>query len=232
VRSLAAQGVHLAVLPDLARNEPRGVSQDELLPLLQALSAETQIMLAVGMAERTPEGVYKTLTLLGSGEMLAQHRQTHFDAQERAAGFVAGDRVPPVVATSIGNIGLIASSEGLVPEVARGLKLSGAEILVWCAGDVPRLRVMARTRANEERAYVVSAGDTTSAGGGYVVDPTGGVIAETLAGRTMATSGDIHRMLARWNEMAPGTNPVRDRRPAAFQALFAAPARENADIRG
>jgi hypothetical protein len=46
------------------------------------------------------------------------------------------------------------------------------------------------------------------------------VLAETLAGRAMAMSADVHRMLARWNDMAPGTNPVRDRRPEAFGALF------------
>ena len=87
---------------------------------------------------------------------------------------------------------------------------------------VAPLRSLARARANEERAYVVCAGDTSSAGGGYVVDPTGAVIGETLAGRTMAMSADMHRMLARWNDMAPGTNPVQHRRPESFGILFEA----------
>ena len=56
--------------------------------------------------------------------------------------------------------------------------------------------------------------------GGCIVDPTGNVIGETLEGRTMAMSADIHRMLARWNDMAPGTNPVRDRDPETFRILY------------
>ena len=199
----------------------RGLSDAELLPLLQSLSRETRVLVAALMAERTDGATYRTAYLLGTGEVLAKHRQTHLTAREEDLGFTPGDEPAPIIETAIGNIGLLAGAEGLVPEVARGLKLAGAEALAWCAGDlgVP-LRTLARTRANEERAYVVCAGDTSTAGGGYVVDPTGTVIGETLAGRTMAMSADMHHMLARWNDMAPGTNPVRDRDPVAFSILF------------
>jgi predicted amidohydrolase len=221
VRSLAQQGAKLIVLPDLSGSDPRGLSEAELLPLLQSLSRETRVLVAALMAERTDGATYRTAYLLGTGEVLAKHRQTHLTAREEDLGFTPGDEPAPIVETAIGNIGLIAGAEGLVPEVARGLKLAGAEALAWCAGDlgVP-LRSLARARANEERAYVVCAGDTSTAGGGYVIDPTGAVIGETLAGRTMAMSADMHRMLARWNDMAPGTNPVRDRDPVAFRILF------------
>jgi predicted amidohydrolase len=225
VRTLAAQGVRLVVLPDLAGEDARAVSQQELLPLIEALSTETATMLAVTVAERTPAATYKSITLIDRGVLLAAHRQSHLSPRELAAGFTAGDAAPPLVACAVGNIGLLSASEGLVPELARGLKLRGAEVLAWSAGDVggtgAPLRTIARVRANEERAYVVAAGDTSAAGGGYVVDPTGTVIGETLSGRAMAMSADIHRMLTRWNDMAPGTNPVRDRHPETFRSLFA-----------
>jgi predicted amidohydrolase len=221
VRSLAEQGSRLIVLPDLSGSDPRGLSQQELLPLLQALSLDTRTLIVALMAERTDGATYRTAYLLGSGEVLAAHRQTHISAREEDTGFAAGDEVAPVVPTSLGNIALAAGTEGLVPEVMRGLKLRGAEIIAWPTGDlgVP-LRMIARARANEERAYIVGSGDTTTAGGGYIIDPTGMVIGETLAGHSMAMSADVHRMLTRWNDMAPGTNPVRDRDPEAFRILF------------
>lgn len=225
VRALAAQGVRMVVLPDLAGEDARAVSQQELLPLIEALSRETSTMLAVTAAERTPGATYKSLALIDRGVLLAAHRQSHLSPRELAAGFAAGDKAPPVVATAVGNVGLLSASEGFVPELARGLKLRGAEVLAWSAGDLggtnAPLRTLARVRANEERAYVVASGDTSATGGGYVIDPTGAVIGETIAGRAMAMSADIHRMLARWNDMAPGTNPVHNRQPEAFSALFA-----------
>ena len=225
VRTLAAQSVRLVVLPDLAGEDARAVSQQDLLPLIEALSMETATMLAVTVAERTPEATYKSISLIDRGQLLAAHRQTHLSPRELAAGFTAGDTAPPLVATEVGNIGLLSASEGLVPELARGLKLRGAEVLAWSAGDLggtgAPLRTIARVRANEERAYVVAAGGTSAAGGGYVIDPTGAVIGETLSGRAMAMSADIHRMLARWNDMAPGTNPVHDRHPETYISLFA-----------
>jgi predicted amidohydrolase len=226
VHALAAQGALLIVLPDFVGADPRGVSGEELMPQMQALSAETGTLLALVLAERTAGPTYKTLVLIGNGQVLAAHRQTHLRSEDALAGFAAGDLQSPVVETSFGNIGLVAGCEGLVPELLRGLKLRGAELLVWCAGDVGApLRTIARARANEERAYVLAAGSTQDSGGGYIVDPTGTVIGETLAGTPMAMSADVHRMFARWNDMAPGTNPVRDRQPEAFGILFAAPER-------
>lgn len=228
VRSLAAQGVQLVVLPDLAGVDPQAVSQRDLLPLIETLAAETNTLIAVLIAERTASHMYKTLYLIGSGSILAAHRQSHLTERERIGGYTAGDTAPPVVETALGNIGVLAGAEGLAFELARGLKLRGAELIAWCASDgagftsladVP-LRTIARARANEERAYVIAAGGTTNVGGGFVIDATGAVLAETISGRAMAVSADVHRMLARWNEMAPGTNPVRDRQPQAFGILF------------
>lgn len=222
VRALAVQQVALAVLPDLTGQHPRAVAQDELVPLLTALAAETGVTLAVGLGEREGAHLYKTVHLIGTSGEIASHRQTHLSARERAAGFTAGDEPTAVLAIPGMRIALLAGVEGLVPEIARGAKLRGAEVLLWPAGDIGApLRTLARARANEQRAYVVAAGTTAEQGGGYVIDPTGGVVMETLAGRAMAASGDIHRALSRWHEMSPGTNPVSGRRPETFTGLFA-----------
>ena len=219
VRALGAQETALAVLPDLAGREPSAVTADELLPLLADLSAETHVLLAVLLAQREGERTFKTVYLLQEGSLLASHRQTHLTQDELDAGFTPGDLPPPVVDSAVGYLGLLGASEGLVPELARSLKLRGAELVAWCAGEERApAGVLARARALENRLYVV-AGGTGGGGGAYIVDPAGRALGETLSGEQMATTADINRAFARWNDMAPRTNPLRiDRAP--FGPLF------------
>ena len=50
VATLATQGADLVVLPDLARADAHALDEQEVLPLLRALSADSGVMLAVGLA--------------------------------------------------------------------------------------------------------------------------------------------------------------------------------------
>ena len=60
-----------------------------------------------------------------------------------------------------------------VPEVARALGLEGADILAWPAfRPHPMLERIARTRADENRAYMAAAWP----GGGMLISPDGGPI--------------------------------------------------------
>ncbi len=212
VRAAATQDAALVVLPDLAGADARGVTERETLPLLEALARERSAMIAVVLAERTATATYKTQYLIDSSGVIASHRQTHLSDRERQAGFSAGNEPPPVVETIIGQVGLLAGVEGLVPELAQSLKLRGSELIAWSAGAVGTpLRTFARARALEHHCYVTAAGDTSEDSGGYVVAPGGAVLTETLPDRPMVMTADINRLLARWNDMAPGTNPIHDR---------------------
>jgi hypothetical protein len=51
------------------------------------------------------------------------------------------------------------------------------------------------------------------------------VQAETLAGHELAMSADVNRALARWNRLAPGTDPILDPRAARAPSFFGAPSR-------
>ena len=212
VRAATTQDAALVVLPDLVGADARAVTERETLPLLEALARERSAMIAVLLAERDGSSTYKTQYLIDPSGVIASHRQTHLSKRERQAGFTVGDEPPPVVETIIGRLGLLAGVEGLVPELAQSLKLRGSELIAWSAGDIGTpLRTFARARALEHHCYVIAAGDTTENGGAYVVAPAGAVLTETLPGRTMVMTADINRLLARWNDMAPGTNPIHDR---------------------
>ena len=221
VTTLATQGADLVVLPDLARADAHALGEEELLPLLRSLSADAGVMFAVGLAERAGEATYKRLSLLDRGELLASCRQSHLDAAELAAGYRPGDEPPPLVETRLGRIGLLPAGDALAPEPARGLRLQGAELLLWCAqplrGFAPEaLRALARTRAAENRVWLAASAGPEEAGGAYVVDPSGAVAAEALAGRPIAVAADVHRGLARWRRVAPGTDPIAEHRPADY----------------
>ena len=213
----AGQDAALTLLPDLAGDEQHAPTQEELLPLLQSLAAEGNLLLAVTLAERTNEATYKTLYLLDRGEVIAAHRQTHLTVPEQQAGYSAGDRPSPVIETMVGHVGLIAASEGLVPELAGALKRQGAELLLWSSAEsTPApLTLFARTRALEQSCYVLGA--SGSGGGGAVIAaPGGGLLAEALEGETMVVSADINRAFARWNDVAPGTSAIRDHERGAW----------------
>ncbi len=229
--TLATQGAELLVLPDLAGADPHALSQQELLPQLEALSAETGLMLAVTLADRPArsdggvERVYKSMLLVDGGALLCAYRQAHLDAAEAAAGFAAGDAPPPLLETRLGRLGLLAGGDALAPEPARALKLAGAEVLAWCASPLAGaaedgVRVIARTRAAEHRVYVVASAGPDRAGGAYVVEPSGAVAAESLAGEAMAVAADANRALTRRHRVAPRTDPILAHRPAAFPGLF------------
>jgi predicted amidohydrolase len=212
VRAAAAQDAALVVLSDLAGSNSRAVTERECLPLLEALAAECSTIIAAVLAERSGSKTYKTQYLISPSGVIAAHRQTHLSERERQAGFSAGDERPPVVETLIGRVGLLSGVEGLVPELAQSLKLRGAELIAWSAGNIGApLRTIARARALEHHYYVVAAGHCADDGGGYVVAPAGAVLTETLPGEAMVMTADMNRVLARWNDMAPRTNPLRDR---------------------
>ena len=219
--TLAAQGAELVVLPDLAGADPHALNEGELLPLLRSLTADSGLMLAVGLAERNGAASHKRLSLLDRGQLLVSYRQAHLDAAERAAGFSPGDAAPPMIETRLGRLGLLLGHDALPPEPARGLKLQGAELLVWCARPLREaateaVRALARTRASENRLYLAAAAGAGEAGGAYVVDPSGGLAAEALAGEALAVSADVHRALTRWHRLAPDTDPILDHRPADY----------------
>ena len=229
--TLATQGAELLVLPDLAGADPHALSHTELLPQLEALSAETGLMLAVTLAERPARGeadeerVYKSMLLLDGGALVCAYRQAHLVADEVAAGFTPGDAPPPLVETRLGRLGLIAGGDALAPEPARALKLAGAEVLVWCgrpvAGAVEDgVRAIARTRAAENRVYVVASAGPQRAGGAYVVEPSGAVAAESLAGEAMAVAADANRALTRRHRVAPRTDPILAHHPETYPGVF------------
>lgn len=186
VAAAAAQGARVVVLPDLAGADPRSVSQIETLPLLESLSEQMGVVLVVGLAERIDGRTYKTVYAIDDGAVAASQRQLHLTADERAAGFVAGEDPPRVAQSSAGTLGLIGGADGLVPDVVAVLHAAGSELLAWSAGslDAP-VEALARTRAYEQHLPVAAAGSTAERGGASIAAAGGALIARSPAGEAM-----------------------------------------------
>lgn len=187
VTSAIASGARFIVLPDLAGTDPRAVTATETLPFLQALTQDSGVTLFGSLAERADGATYKTAYAIEGGQILATHRQSVLDRDERTAGFSAGSTPPPSVRTAFGAVGLMSGAEAL----ALGAP-AGAGVVVWCAGDAAApVSGTARALAIEDGVPVIAAGSTSHSGGAFVIDATGRVLAGTPAGEAMLATARL-----------------------------------------
>ncbi len=223
VRTLRRQDAELIVLSEPSIGGRPAVATQSLRDALAALSREEGGLLAMTLREETEQGAYRTGYLWVDGRTLLAHRQTHLSPAEPESGLLRGDLACPVLETAVGRVGLLLGAEALAPEVARCLMLKGAEILLWPTGEPEfDLLSVARCRADENRVFVVAAAPSPQ-GGAYVVAPGAQVLASTLEGVEMATSAQVNLALARWKDMAPGTNVVLSRQPETYGTLVTTP---------
>jgi len=151
--------------------------------------------------------------------------------------------------TPAGRVGVMLDREGLLPEVPRLLALAGADWIAWpCSLPADLVELLARTRAAENRVFVVAAntpdplrirspgaanrgtsphdppgtpgqGNSTDGGASLVVDPDGRILAQAFVGRDQSIAGQAHLCLARTKTIVPGTDAMADRRPETYTAL-------------
>ncbi len=117
------------------------------------------------------------------GELVTRYRKLFpWRPYERTA---AGDGSGRVVdLAGLGRIGLMICYDGWFPEVARGLALGGAELLVQptltATSDRVEEIVLARANAIANQCFVVNPNAVTSRGGGrsVTVDPDGALMTQ------------------------------------------------------
>lgn len=188
IRAASALGARLVVLPDLSGADPRAVTQAETLPLIEAVSAETRLVVVATLAERANGMLHRTISIVEDGRTLDSHRQAMLGAADLRAGFATGSEPPPVVATTAaGRIGLLSGEEGLAPSAAASLVRRGAQVIAWSAGAAPWLEPVARARAWEQRVGLVAAG--SAGAGAFIVEPGGQIVGATRDGEAMLAQG-------------------------------------------
>jgi predicted amidohydrolase len=158
----AAQKADLVVLPEVLTRTGTDLTSVEVAEPIPGPSTEFfgqqarrhNFYIVAGLLERAGPLVYNTAVLIGSdGKLAGKYRKTSLTRGEIDNGLMPGTEFP-VFETRFGKLGLMVCYDGFFPEVARQLRLRGAEVIAFpVAGCNPRLAV---ARACENHVFLVS----------------------------------------------------------------------------
>jgi len=119
-----------------------------------ALAKKHKLYLVVGLVERDRHLIYNVAVLIDPGGRIAgKYRKVTLPRTEIEAGVSPGDQYP-VFDTKFGKLGMMVCYDGFFPEVARQLRLGGAEVIafpVWGCNPL-----LAAARACENHVFLVS----------------------------------------------------------------------------
>ncbi len=192
---LSHAGCHLAVLPemwscgfDTAHLLDHAKKSPEILTRLRIFAARERMVVAGSLPEVVKgTGVVNTLYVVDiDGEIKGRYRKMHlFTPTGEDDHFEAGETMV-VADTSVGKLGLMICYDLRFPELARGLALHGAEILVvsaqWPASRNTHWETLLKARAIENQCYVVGvnrvgrSGSLVHGGNSQVISPLGEVL--------------------------------------------------------
>lgn len=148
VRSAAANGASVVVLPELADTGYVFNDKAELAGLadripggrsatfLSALSEELGIVIVCGLAEQDGAAFYNSAVICGPGGYIGKYRKLHLWNRENLF-FKPGDLGLPVFDTPFGRIGIVICYDGWFPETFRRLALGGAQLICVPTNWVP-----------------------------------------------------------------------------------------------
>jgi formamidase len=193
-----------------------------------ALAAKLGRWICAGsIYELDHDGVYNTAFVVGpDGALAATYRKLFpwrpFDDH------AAGDRPAPVFdVPGVGRLGLMICYDGWFPEVARGLALQGAELILHptltSTADREQEVVLARANAIANQYYVLNVNAVPSLGGGRSVgvDPEGRVLFELGQREELAVElVDLDRVAAARERGTAGLNRILSHLREAPRAVF------------
>jgi 5-aminopentanamidase len=244
IGAAVAGGADVVVLPELAtsgycfasREEAATVAITPAHPLFGEWAAAAGDAVVVGgFCELGDDGLlYNSAAVVDRDGLRAVYRKTHLWDREKLV-FEPGDRMPPIVETSVGRIGVLICYDLEFPELTRALALRGADLIVvptnWPLVSRPTgehapevVAAMAAARANrvfiaccdrtgEERGVSWTAGTA-------LIDESGWIVGEA-DGVGMA-SADLDLERARDKELGPRNDALADRRPELYRELVEA----------
>jgi predicted amidohydrolase len=230
LEKLAAEGVRLAVLPemwgtgfaykDLNRLAERTA---ELVAELAGLSRTYGMVIVGSLPEPHENKVYNTAYILDNGIVKGKYRKIHlFSLMQEDRSFDSGSNWL-VAETSVGKIGVFICYDLRFPELARRLAVEGAEILVvpgeWPKPRQEHWRTLLRARAIENQLFLVAAnccgivGKLDFFGMSMIIDPKGELLAEAgYEPENIVATLDFATM-TEWRQQIPCFN---DRKPECY----------------
>jgi 5-aminopentanamidase len=242
IRSAAARGARLVVVPELANSgyvfdtidEARASAERIDGPTVRrwaALAAELDLVLVGGLCEDDGAVLRNSSVVLDPTGVRAVYRKAHLWGDE-PNWFEPGSERPPVVDTALGRVGTVVCYDLEFPEWVRLPGLDGADILAaptnWPA-DGARARptpmevVRVQAAASVNRMVVVAADrcgperGVTWTGGSAVVSADGHLLAgPPQASEPAVLVADVDLGATRDKRTGPRNHPHRDRRTELY----------------
>ena len=239
IRSAAAEGAELVVLPELCTSGYVFESAEEALATalepadVAADWGESSAIVVGGFAELGADGtLFNSAAIVApSGELLGVYRKIHLWDRE-SLFFEPGAEFPPVLDTPLGRIGLCVCYDLSFPEVPRGLALAGADLIAIptnfprldqaAPGGLPVELTVTIAAAHLSRVFVAVC-DRAGAergvdwvGATAIVDERGSVLAGPVGEGEATLTADVELTRARdkaWNDR---NDVFADRRPELY----------------
>jgi predicted amidohydrolase len=174
---------------------------------IEKIARQQDLYIVYGMPERSDKGkaiLYNTAVLTGPEGYVGKYRKTHLPTHsvfEERRYFRPGYETP-VFDTNLGKLGVIICYDIFFPEIARALRLQGAQLII-CISASPAVRkkffeTLTLARAMENTcflAYVNLVGIENGLqfwGGSRLVSPNGTVLAQAKYDKAELALGDLH----------------------------------------
>lgn len=157
---------------------------------IQAAARKARIWVMWSLAEKVDSGIANTAILIGrDGQIAMTYRKTHLCAEDNEAVAYTPGISFDVVSVEGLNVGAMICYDRHFPEVARTIRLKGADLILhptatdWFSEHSRTNSIntaMMRTRAYENRAFILSVNRANDGGGSALFGPDGSII--SLAG--------------------------------------------------
>ncbi|MFM8476401.1 MAG: carbon-nitrogen hydrolase family protein [Planctomycetaceae bacterium] len=162
IREAAERGADLVVLPETltwyGSRKPMSAAAEAIpgpsTAYFGELAKRYNLYIVAGLLERDEHRIFNVAALLGpDGQLAGVYRKVCLPRGEIDAGIMPGNEYP-VFDTRFGKLGMMVCYDGFFPEVARELRIRGAEVIafpVWGCNPL-----LAAARACENHVFVVS----------------------------------------------------------------------------
>jgi predicted amidohydrolase len=212
IKVLEDQDTVLIALPQLRRDIDFEICVEELRSSICCFNT----IIAVTGYRQESGSEFKSTIVASSDRVYGIYDKIHVNEQ----GLAGGTSGKAVIKTPLCTIGIMHDQEGMIPEAARCLMLGGADVILWSDNEGDNLvDLIARTRASENKVYIVRTGSMGEKDYSMIVSPDGRIISCTMSGVDQSTATLLVTAMCNSKTVVPGTNVVLDRKPFLYEVL-------------
>lgn len=213
IKQFEYQDADIIVLPEFFKANKNAIIEG----LLEFAPKDKNII--VTLIEKNKKGLFKTSYVIYNGNEVYKYQKIHLDFDEMAV-LKKGNYGIKVLNTARGNIGIMHDIEGMIPEVTRVMMLKGANVIVWYNSFKEDIQdIIAKTRAVENKLYIICINSLRGEMSSKIVDPSGNIISMLINGSETGLTCQVPYITSCIKRVVPGTDIVLNRMPELYQPL-------------